>query len=98
MFCDAIFGGAPWTCTHGVVPFASFSLISIYLYLANQINSFQVCAGEQVKIHPMLVERFVDHCQGDIRKTIMYLQFWCQGQTLEQGNSSNINKLMHALG
>ncbi|KAF3617056.1 putative transmembrane emp24 domain-containing protein p24delta4-like [Capsicum annuum] len=46
-----------------------------------------VCAGEQVKIHPMLVERFVDHCQGDIRKTIMYLQFWCQGQTLEQGGN-----------
>ncbi|KAJ8557973.1 hypothetical protein K7X08_004739 [Anisodus acutangulus] len=45
-----------------------------------------VCAGEQVKIHPMLVERFVDHCHGDIRKTIMYLQFWCQGQTLENGD------------
>ncbi|KAJ8563632.1 hypothetical protein K7X08_032084 [Anisodus acutangulus] len=45
-----------------------------------------VCAGEQVKIHPMLVERFVDHCHGDIRKTIMYLQFWCQGQTLEKGD------------
>ncbi|XP_055829542.1 uncharacterized protein LOC129898855 isoform X2 [Solanum dulcamara] len=45
-----------------------------------------VCAGEQVKIHPMLVERFVDHCLGDIRKTIMYLQFWCQGQTLEKGD------------
>ncbi|CAN4099674.1 unnamed protein product [Withania somnifera] len=45
-----------------------------------------VCAGEQVKIHPMLVERFVDHCQGDIRKTLMYLQFWCQGQTLEKGD------------
>ncbi|XP_049409340.1 uncharacterized protein LOC125872628 isoform X1 [Solanum stenotomum] len=45
-----------------------------------------VCAGEQVKIHPMLVERFVDHCHGDIRKTILYLQFWCQGQTLEKGD------------
>ncbi|WMV34479.1 hypothetical protein MTR67_027864 [Solanum verrucosum] len=50
-----------------------------------------VCAGEQVKIHPMLVERFVDHCHGDIRKTILYLQFWCQGQTLEKGNSPHIN-------
>ncbi|XP_060214329.1 uncharacterized protein LOC132641368 isoform X2 [Lycium barbarum] len=45
-----------------------------------------VCAGEQVKIHPMLVEQFIDHCRGDIRKTIMHLQFWCQGQTLEKGD------------
>ncbi|XP_075075389.1 uncharacterized protein LOC107789591 isoform X1 [Nicotiana tabacum] len=45
-----------------------------------------VCAREQVKIHPMLVEGFVDHCHGDIRKTIMYLQFWCQGQTLKKDN------------
>ncbi|OIT27058.1 PREDICTED: uncharacterized protein LOC109214488 [Nicotiana attenuata] len=45
-----------------------------------------VCAREQVKIHPMLVEGFVNYCHGDIRKTIMYLQFWCQGQTLKKDN------------
>ncbi|KAL0314309.1 UNVERIFIED_CONTAM: ATPase family AAA domain-containing protein 5 [Sesamum angustifolium] len=45
-----------------------------------------ICASEKAKINPCLVERFVDFCQRDIRKTIMLLQFWCQGQTLERGN------------
>ncbi|XP_011069547.1 uncharacterized protein LOC105155376 isoform X2 [Sesamum indicum] len=45
-----------------------------------------ICASEKAKIHPCLVERFVYFCQRDIRKTIMLLQFWCQGQTLERGN------------
>ncbi|KAK3006872.1 hypothetical protein RJ639_016717 [Escallonia herrerae] len=38
-----------------------------------------VCAAE--KIHPCLVEQFISRSQGDIRKTIMHLQFWCQGQS-----------------
>ncbi|XP_051139529.1 uncharacterized protein LOC127257195 isoform X2 [Andrographis paniculata] len=41
-----------------------------------------ICASEQAKIHPNLVEIFVNHCERDIRKTIMLLQFWCQGQRL----------------
>lgn len=44
-----------------------------------------ICASEKAKIHPSLVERFVDHCQRDIRKTITILQFWGQGQTLWEG-------------
>ncbi|XP_024979178.1 uncharacterized protein LOC112516395 isoform X2 [Cynara cardunculus var. scolymus] len=39
-----------------------------------------VCAAEKAEIEPCLVERFIDHCQSDIRKTITFLQFWCQGQ------------------
>lgn len=39
-----------------------------------------VCAAEKAEIEPCMVERFIDHCQGDIRKTITLLQFWCQGQ------------------
>ncbi|XP_042758835.1 uncharacterized protein LOC111920004 [Lactuca sativa] len=39
-----------------------------------------VCTAEKAEINPSLVERFIDYCQGDIRKTIMLLQFWCQGQ------------------
>ncbi|KAL7246280.1 hypothetical protein ACSBR2_001409 [Camellia fascicularis] len=39
-----------------------------------------VCAAEKTKIQPCLVEQFIGCCQGDIRKTIMHLQFWCQGQ------------------
>ncbi|PWA92896.1 P-loop containing nucleoside triphosphate hydrolases superfamily protein [Artemisia annua] len=42
--------------------------------------AYMVCAAEKAKIEPVLVERFIDHCQGDIRKSIMLLQFWCQGQ------------------
>ncbi|PIN16178.1 hypothetical protein CDL12_11174 [Handroanthus impetiginosus] len=45
-----------------------------------------ICDSEKAKIHPCLVERFVDYCQQDIRKTIMLLQFWCQGQALRRGN------------
>lgn len=39
-----------------------------------------VCAAEKVNIQPCLVEAFIGCCQGDIRKTILNLQFWCQGQ------------------
>lgn len=45
-----------------------------------------ICAAENIKIHPFLVERFVDHCQKDIRKTITLLQFWCRGQSTKRGN------------
>ncbi|KAL5704326.1 hypothetical protein ACHQM5_022770 [Ranunculus cassubicifolius] len=44
-----------------------------------------VCAAEQAEIHPQLLHRFVECCQGDIRKTIMLLQFWCQGNMIEKG-------------
>ncbi|CAA0809944.1 P-loop containing nucleoside triphosphate hydrolases superfamily protein [Striga hermonthica] len=46
----------------------------------------KICAAEKANIHPCLIERFVNYCEGDIRKTIMLLQFWCQGQTPERGN------------
>ncbi|KAI7738510.1 hypothetical protein M8C21_000214 [Ambrosia artemisiifolia] len=42
--------------------------------------AYMVCAAEKAEIDPCLAERFIDHCHGDIRKTIMLLQFWCQGQ------------------
>ncbi|KAK6132312.1 hypothetical protein DH2020_033936 [Rehmannia glutinosa] len=45
-----------------------------------------ICAAEKANIHPCLIEKFVNYCQGDIRKTIMLLQFWCQGQTPGRGN------------
>ncbi|KAI3464505.1 hypothetical protein Pfo_021168 [Paulownia fortunei] len=47
---------------------------------------YMICAAEKANVHPCLVERFVDYCQGDIRKTIMLLQFWYQGPTLGRGN------------
>ncbi|XP_047963216.1 uncharacterized protein LOC125207783 isoform X1 [Salvia hispanica] len=61
----------------------NFSLPSVeeLLGLANMI-----CAAEKAEIHPYLLQRFVNHCRGDIRRTILLLQFWCQGQTLRTGN------------
>ncbi|XP_017252670.1 uncharacterized protein LOC108223102 isoform X1 [Daucus carota subsp. sativus] len=40
-----------------------------------------VCSAEKVAISPCLVRRFIEFCHRDIRKTILHLQFWCQGQT-----------------
>ncbi|KAL1533632.1 hypothetical protein AAHA92_33492 [Salvia divinorum] len=61
----------------------NFSLPSVeeLLGLANMI-----CATEKAEIHPYLLQRFLDHCRGDIRRTILLLQFWCQGQNLRTGN------------
>ncbi|KAK9270529.1 hypothetical protein L1049_026110 [Liquidambar formosana] len=41
---------------------------------------YMVSAAEKVNIQPQLIDRFIGYCHGDIRKTIMHLQFWCQGQ------------------
>ncbi|KAL6962142.1 hypothetical protein U1Q18_037096 [Sarracenia purpurea var. burkii] len=48
---------------------------------------YMVCAAEKAKIQPCLMERLIGYSQGDIRKTIMYLQFWCQGQRQRKGKS-----------
>ncbi|KAL8189226.1 hypothetical protein R6Q57_028792 [Mikania cordata] len=42
--------------------------------------AYMVCYAEKAEIDPCLIERFIDHCHGDIRKTIMLLQFWGQGE------------------
>ncbi|KAK6257507.1 hypothetical protein QUC31_000966 [Theobroma cacao] len=39
-----------------------------------------VCAAEKATIQPYLLEQLIKCCQGDIRKTIMHLQFWCQSK------------------
>ncbi|CAL5202973.1 unnamed protein product [Lathyrus oleraceus] len=39
---------------------------------------YSVCLGEGAPIHPLLLEKFIQSCGGDIRKTIMHLQFWLQ--------------------
>ncbi|CAK9154618.1 unnamed protein product [Ilex paraguariensis] len=46
-----------------------------------------ICAAEKAKVHPCLIERFIGYCHGDIRKTIMHLQFWCQGESFGKGKS-----------
>ncbi|MED6207040.1 hypothetical protein PIB30_032156 [Stylosanthes scabra] len=41
---------------------------------------YTVCVSEGVNIHPLLLEKFIQSCNGDIRKTIMNLQFWLQSK------------------
>ncbi|XP_057490564.1 uncharacterized protein LOC130776382 [Actinidia eriantha] len=53
-------------------------------------HAYMVCAAEKVKIQPCFVERFIGCCQGDIRKTIMHLQFWCQGQRCRKDNKEQL--------
>lgn len=43
-------------------------------------HTYLVCAGEKTYIHPHLIKRCIQLCRGDIRKTLMHLQFWCQSQ------------------
>ncbi|CAH1425734.1 unnamed protein product [Lactuca virosa] len=50
-----------------------------------------VCTAEKAEINSSLVERFIDYCQGDIRKTIMLLQFWCQGQNGKKGPDNEMH-------
>nr|KYP55154.1 ATPase family AAA domain-containing protein 5 [Cajanus cajan] len=39
---------------------------------------YTICLTEGVNIHPLLLEKFIHSCDGDIRKSIMHLQFWFQ--------------------
>ncbi|XP_030445181.1 uncharacterized protein LOC115667778 [Syzygium oleosum] len=44
-----------------------------------------VCGAEKTRIQPHLVQKFIGCCEGDIRKTITNLQFWCQGNGYQEG-------------
>ncbi|KAK7301352.1 hypothetical protein RJT34_12215 [Clitoria ternatea] len=41
---------------------------------------YMICVTEEVNISPLLLEKFMQSCDGDIRKTIMQLQFWLQSE------------------
>ncbi|XP_027338527.1 uncharacterized protein LOC113852450 isoform X1 [Abrus precatorius] len=41
---------------------------------------YTVCLTEGVNIHPLLLKKFIQSCDGDIRKSIMHLQFWFQSK------------------
>ncbi|XP_027903010.1 uncharacterized protein LOC114163118 isoform X3 [Vigna unguiculata] len=45
---------------------------------------YSVCLAEGVNIHPLLLEKFIHSCDGDIRKSIMHLQFWFQSKTFQK--------------
>ncbi|CAL9752889.1 unnamed protein product [Musa acuminata subsp. burmannicoides] len=40
---------------------------------------YMICASEKAQISAHLLEQLIISCLGDIRKIIMLLQFWCQG-------------------
>ncbi|KAJ4850932.1 hypothetical protein Tsubulata_019002 [Turnera subulata] len=44
-----------------------------------------VCFAEKANIQPHLIEQVIKSCQGDIRKTIMHLQFWSLGENHREG-------------
>ncbi|GLT47100.1 hypothetical protein SLA2020_208190 [Shorea laevis] len=46
---------------------------------------YKVCAAEKTNIQPHLIEQLTKHCQGDIRKTVMHLQFWFQSKRYRKG-------------
>lgn len=52
-------------------------------------HAYMVCAAEKTNIQPWLIERFIEYCQGDIRKTLMHLQFWCQGKRYRQDRKAH---------
>ncbi|CAJ1978236.1 unnamed protein product [Sphenostylis stenocarpa] len=51
---------------------------------------YTVCLTEGVNIHPLLVEKFIHSCGGDIRKSIMHLQFWFQSKTFQKACTCQI--------
>ncbi|KAL2339795.1 hypothetical protein Fmac_007735 [Flemingia macrophylla] len=48
---------------------------------------YTVCLTEGVNIHPLLLEKFIHSCDGDIRKSTMHLQFWFQRRFLRDGKA-----------
>ncbi|XP_021740360.1 uncharacterized protein LOC110706706 isoform X2 [Chenopodium quinoa] len=52
---------------------------------------FLVSSAEKANIQPILIERCIKFCGGDIRKTLMNLQFWCQSkECVKDGNVRSI--------
>lgn len=58
---------------------------NLYALQIHSVIALQVCATERIKIQPHLLEQLIGCCQGDIRKILMQLQFWCQGRRSRKG-------------
>lgn len=56
--------------------------VSFSLPLPDELlrHLFTVCATEEVDANPLLMEKFIQSCDRDIRKTILHLQFWFQNK------------------
>ncbi|CAN6479978.1 unnamed protein product [Victoria cruziana] len=51
-------------------------------------HAYMVCVSEATNISLQLIEHVVRFCRRDIRRTLMFLQFWCQGGRDNGGNES----------
>ncbi|KAH9311969.1 hypothetical protein KI387_027004, partial [Taxus chinensis] len=49
---------------------------------------FMICVAEDIAISPSLVEYVLRCCHRDLRKSMMVLQFWCQGKS-DSGRASD---------
>ncbi|KAK1291973.1 hypothetical protein QJS10_CPB17g00661 [Acorus calamus] len=72
--CNSKDPGLPQHLDREVVNFRLPSLEELLPHL------YMICSTEKANITPRLLERFISTCQCDIRKTILLLQFWCQGK------------------
>ncbi|KAH1100362.1 hypothetical protein GYH30_035498 [Glycine max] len=56
--------------------------VSFSLPLLDELLShmYMVCVTEELNNNPLLLKKFIQSCDGDIRKTIMQLQFWFQSK------------------
>ena len=61
------------------------------------VFQLQVCAAEGYNVQSHLLERLVGSCDGDIRKIIMHLQFWCQGKRFRKGQLHNTCACLHSI-
>jgi len=52
----------------------------------SSVDNLQVCATEEVDANPLLMEKFIQSCDRDIRKTILHLQFWFQNKKYSKGD------------
>ena len=51
----------------------------------SSMDDLQVCVTEELNNNPLLLKKFIQSCDGDIRKTIMQLQFWFQSKKYKIG-------------
>ncbi|KAF1868973.1 hypothetical protein Lal_00048253 [Lupinus albus] len=66
--------GLPYNLDRLSVSFSLPSLAELLCHL------YTVCVKEGVNISPLFLQKFIQSCNRDIRKTIMHLQFWFQSK------------------
>ncbi|KAG5250876.1 P-loop containing nucleoside triphosphate hydrolases superfamily [Salix suchowensis] len=72
-------------CENPVLP-ANLDRLEVCFVLPSEKEllrlAYMVCSAEKVNVHAHLPKQVVEYCQGDIRKTIMHLQFCRENQRL----------------